>query len=84
MSPASFYELTIRESNLVLEGYEEEKKDSYNLNLHAFYNALGLIHGGKNFKMKDPFKAVENTHKISMDEKQERLDFLNEKFEKWR
>ena len=85
MSPTSFYMLTIREANLVLEGYEQEKKNQYYLDLYSNYNAIGMAIGGKDFKPLDPFKFEEvRPRKTSIQEREETLDYLKEKFKKWR
>lgn len=86
MSPASFYELTIREASLVLEGYENEKKEQYHISLYSNFNAIGMALGGKDFKPIDPFVQVEieSNKKTSIEKKTETLEYLKKKFEKWR
>lgn len=78
MSPTDFYSLTIREANLVLEGFEENNKDNYYLNLYANINALGNCFGGKKFKMIDPFK--EQNKKASLDDRKNTFKHLNKVF----
>lgn len=82
MSPSSFYALTIQEANLILDGHNEQLEVDYNLFMIAMYNANGVFHGGKKFKILNPFNKEENkkTKKSTIEEKNKTLDFLNKKF----
>lgn len=55
MSPPFFYSLTLRESKLIMKGYNNEAKNNYMCNLYAVTNAIGSCFGGKGFKYVDPF-----------------------------
>lgn len=84
ISPTSFYELTIREASLVLEGYENEKKEQYHIALYSNFNAIGMALGGKEFKPLDPFNVNEvKPRKTSKKEREETLEYLKEKFNKF-
>lgn len=82
MSPNSFYSLTVKEANLIIDGHNEQLEVDYNLFMSAMYNANGVFHGGKKFKMLDPFPKKKNkkTKRSTLEEKNETLDFLNKKF----
>lgn len=82
MSPTSFYALTIQEANLILDGHSEQLQVDYNLFMTAMYNANGVFHGGKKFKMLDPFSKDEKkkSKKSTIEERNATLDFLNKKF----
>lgn len=83
MSPIIFYNLTYNEARLILEGYESEQKHLYYLNYYATFNAIGHFLGGskhKKFKPIDPFnteKQVNESNKITPDQKQEIIDMFN-------
>ena len=64
-SPLSFYELSIREVALAIEGHNQAIERDYHLNFLAMYNAQGLITGGKKFKVVDPFENKANKIKIT-------------------
>lgn len=84
MSPTSFYELTIREANLVLEGYENEKKEQYYMDLYSNFNAIGMALGGKEFKPLNPFETKElKPRETSIEERKQTLEYLKEKFKKF-
>lgn len=82
MSPFSFYKLTIQEANLVIDGHKEQMEVDYNLYMSAMYNANGVFHGGKKFKILNPFddNKKKKPKKSTIEEKNKTLDFLNKKF----
>lgn len=83
MSPLSFYALTVHEATLILEGHNEKMEQDYNLLMTAMYNANGVFHGGKKFKMLKPFdkKSTEKkARKTTVEEHNEILNFLKNKF----
>lgn len=84
MSPTSFYLLTIREASLVLEGYENEKKEQYQIALYSNFNAIGMALGGKGFKPINPFEIEEKKPRAtSIKEREDTLNYLKEKFKKF-
>ena len=86
MSPSSFWNLTIHEANLILDGYKKEQQEQYNLNLCCLQNALGMAFGGSKFKPVNPFesaKSKKRVHKVSKKEKEENLAYINSLFEKF-
>lgn len=83
MSPHSFYALTIHEAILILEGHNEKMEQDYNLFMTAMYNANGVFHGGKKFKILKPFDKESNkkkARKTTVEEHNETLNFLKNKF----
>lgn len=82
MPPFSFYQLTVEEALLAIEGHTEEQEAKYNLMMTAMYNANGAFNGGKKFKFLEPFKKQEKKKpkKTSIEDKQATLDFLMNKF----
>ena len=46
----TFYNSTLSEIFFVCEGYRNRQKADYNLQFYAFFNAYGMIKGGKKFK----------------------------------
>lgn len=83
MPPFSFYQLTVEEALLAIEGHMEEQEAKYNLTMTAMYNANGAFNGGKKFKFLEPFKKQEKKKKqkkVSIEDKQATLDFLMNKF----
>lgn len=84
MSPTSFYDLTIREASLVLEGYENERKEQYQIALYSNFNAIGMALGGKDFKPLNPFETKElKPRETSIEERKQTLEYLREKFKKF-
>ena len=79
-SPLSFYELSIREVALAIEGYNQAIERDYHLNLLAMYNAQGMINIGKKFKVIDPFENKgKSKKKPTKEERDETLAFIKQK-----
>lgn len=76
-SPLSFYQMTIREVALAIEGHNNALERDYHLNFLAAYNAQGLMNGGKKFKVVDPFEKQEKKHIPTREERDATLEFLN-------
>ncbi len=76
-SPLSFYEMTIREVSLAIEGHNNALERDYHLQFLAAYNAQGLINGGKKFKAIDPFEKAEEKHIPTREERDKVFEFLN-------
>ena len=72
-SPLSFYELSIREVALAIEGHNQAIERDYHLNLLAMYNAQGMINIGKKFKVIDPFKTKEKAKRNLQKRKEMKL-----------
>jgi hypothetical protein len=51
ISPNCFYQMSIRESSLAVNGHFKAVERDYNLAFMASYNANGAIQGGKKFKI---------------------------------
>lgn len=85
MPPYFFWSLTLKEAALVIEGFEENKKDDYYLNLYASINAIGSCLGGKKFKLIDPFnKNNKNNHKVTKQQKEKQIKYMEDMFEKYK
>lgn len=84
MPPFSFYQLTVEEALLAIEGHTEEQEAKYNLMMTAMYNANGLFHGNKKFKIIEPFKEEKKNKtgpkRTSKEEHDATIDFLMDKF----
>ena len=79
-SPLSFYELSIREVALAIEGHNQAIERDYHLNFLAMYNAQGMMNGGKKFKVLDPFENKANSKKKpTKEERDETLAFIKQK-----
>ena len=79
-SPLSFYELSIREVALAIEGQNQAIERDYHLNLWAMYNAQGMISIGKKFKVIDPFENKgKSKKKPTKEERDETLAFIKQK-----
>lgn len=64
--PFSFYQLTIAEAMLMIEGFRQQEEWQYNLTFTAMYNANGYFHGSdgkRKFKPIDPFDYKEDNKK---------------------
>ena len=78
--PLSFYELSIREVALAIEGHNQAIERDYHLNLLAMYNAQGMINIGKKFKVIDPFENKgKSKKKPTKEERDETLAFSKQK-----
>lgn len=86
--PFSFYQLTVEEAMLMIDGYREKEERDYNLLVSAIYNANGMIQGGKKFKPTNPFEAEKKTKQKakvvrkegSLEDRERTLNFLFNKF----
>lgn len=80
LEPISFFDISIREAKLIINGYIRKQKDTFYLQQTAAYNAFGSIMVGKKFKPINPFKE-DNTPKVSSkEEKENTLNYLKDKF----
>ena len=79
-SPLSFYELSIREVALAIEGHNQAIERDFHLNLLAMYNAQGMINIGQKFKVIDPFENKgKSKKKPTKEERDETLAFIKQK-----
>ena len=79
-SPLSFYELSIREVALAIEGHNQAIERDYHLNFLAMYNAQGLITCGKKFEVVYPFEnKADSKKKPTKEERDETLAFIKQK-----
>ena len=79
-SPLSFYELSIREVALAIEGHNQAIERDYHLNLLAMFNAQGMINIGKKLKVIDPFENKgKSKKKPTKEERDETLAFIKQK-----
>lgn len=86
--PFSFYQLTVEEAMLMIDGYREKEERDYNLLVSAIYNANGMIQGGKKFKPTNPFEAEKKAKQKakvvrkegSLEDRERTLNFLFNKF----
>jgi hypothetical protein len=85
MPPFSFYQLTIQEALLFIEGFRQQEEWQYNLDLTAHYNANGYFNV-KKFKPLEPFKeqAPEANKKVSKEEYNNTLNHLKDRFKEVR
>lgn len=67
ISPFYFYQMTVRECALAIEGHQNALERDYNLSFMAIYNATGLFNS-KKFKVNDPFKASNSKGKTKEDQ----------------
>ena len=72
ISPADFYRMSIREVGLAIKGKDDALMRDYNLLLIACINGNGLFHGGKKFKVINPFEVDEKEKTKRKPTKQER------------
>ena len=82
ISPNCFYQMSIRESSLAVNGHFKAVERDYNLAFMASYNANGAIQGGKKFKIEHPFdkKKQQAAKKPTKEERDSTLDCLKTKF----
>ncbi len=68
----------------MIEGGREQQEYEYNLMMTAMYNANGLFHGNKKFKIIEPFKEEKKNKtgpkRTSKEEHDATIDFLIDKF----
>ena len=82
ISPNCFYQMSIRESSLAVNGHFKAVERDYNLAFMASYNANGAIQGGKKFKIEHPFdkKKQQAAKKPTKEERDSTLEWLKTKF----
>ena len=81
-SPTAFYQSEPREIVLALEGYKEAQKENFLLSQTAMINAIGAFFGGKSFKRVNPFKEIEQSKEITLEEKEAVFEHLENRFER--
>ena len=55
-SPTEFWNLTLKEAELIVKGDRKRQENEFMLNVYASMNGIGLTMGGKKFKFQNPFK----------------------------
>lgn len=71
--------MSIREVSLAIEGKDQALQRDYNLMFLASYNAVGVVNGGKKFKIIDPFDVAEkerSKHRGTKEERDATIEFL--------
>lgn len=79
IDPATFFDLSVQECHLIIDGYRNRLKDNFYYNQLAVYNAMGTHLQGKKFKLVDPFEEKVKKAKIQKVDKNKRksdLDYL--------
>jgi hypothetical protein len=77
ISLTDFFELTIEEALILIDGNEKHQEELYSLMFMACYNANGAISGGKKFKLKHPFyRSEKKKKKVTKEQRDETLAFL--------
>lgn len=79
IDPATFFDLSVEECHLIINGYRNRLKDNFYYNQLAMYNAVGSHLQGKKFKIIDPFDEKSKKPKIQKVDKNKRksdLDYL--------
>ena len=77
ISLTDFFELTIEEALILIDGNEKHQEELYSLMFMACYNANGAISGGKKFKLKHPFyQSEKKKKKVTKEQRDETLAFL--------
>ena len=56
-SPTEFWNLTLKEAELIVKGDRKRQENEFMLNVYANMNGIGLTMGGKKFKFQNPFKS---------------------------
>ena len=56
-SPTEFWNLTLKEAELIVKGDRKRQENEFMLNVYANMNGIGLTMGGKKFKFQNPFKG---------------------------
>ena len=80
ISPFYFYQMSLRECSLAVNGHHKAIERDYNLAFMASYNAHGAIQGGKKFKIEHPFD--ENKKKSKKTESVKKSDDINDLIDK--
>ena len=82
ISPFYFYQMSLKECFLAVNGHNKAIERDYNLAFMASYNANGAIQGGKNFKIEHPFdeKKKKSKKKPTKEERDSTLEWLKTKF----
>lgn len=62
-SPNEFWNLTLKEAELIVQGDKERREDEFMIRVHAHTNAIGLTMGGKGFKFQNPFESKQEQGK---------------------
>ena len=79
ISITDFYSSEPREINLALEGYQQNKEETFRLNQYAFFNAIGMAKK-KGFKPVNPFEKRDiKSAQSSKEDKATTLDYLFKK-----
>ena len=77
IDPTTFFNLSIEECHLIINGYRNRLKDDFYYNQLAVYNAVGIHLQGKKFRIVDPFNEKTNKPKVQKVDKNKRESDLN-------
>ena len=81
-SPTEFWNLTLKEAELIVKGDRARQENEFMLNVYASMNGIGLTMGGKKFKFQNPFKneKVDEKPKRTREELLAELDDVKRMF----
>ena len=81
-SPTEFWNLTLKEAELIVKGDRARQENEFMLNVYANMNGIGLTMGGKKFKFQNPFKSekVDEKPKRTREELLAELDDVKKMF----